>query len=170
MCFQKRLKRPEFPYEYDIFHVCSLLWVKEAMLSLVSVMVIETEVVAVLPDAIPRRSWALTTTTYWLLVSRSRVFILQLITPGRRWQIWADGGQRGRWGRVISEVSADSYSSELTRAHRKLMKNKTQTCDAVNFEGWLILDQRVSELSISSGGVIRICCPHLNYFSSCIWT
>lgn len=80
--FFKMLK-PQFPYEHNIFHVCSLLWMKEAMLSLVSVMVIETEVVAVLPEAIPLRSWALTTTTYWLLVSRSRVFILQLITPGR---------------------------------------------------------------------------------------
>lgn len=81
--FKKGSNDLSFPYEYDVFHVCSLLRVKEAMLSLVSVMVIETEVVAVLPDAIPRRSWALTTTTYWLLVSRSRVFILQLITPGR---------------------------------------------------------------------------------------
>lgn len=78
------------------FHMRFLLRMKEAMLSLVSVMVIETEVVAVLPDAIPRRSWALTTTTYWLLVSRSRVFILQLITPGR------DGDRFGQTGGVLS--------------------------------------------------------------------
>lgn len=57
---------------------------KEAMLSLMSVMVMETEVVAVLPETIPLISCALTTTTYWPLVSRSRVFVLQLITPAQR--------------------------------------------------------------------------------------
>lgn len=75
-----------------------------------------------------------------------------------------------RRGGVTSEVSADSYSGELTKAHQKQVKNKTQTCDAVDFEGWMILDQRVSELSISSAGVIGICCPHLNNFSSYRWT
>lgn len=39
-----------------VFHKRSLLRMKEAMLSLVSVMVIETEVVAVLPEVIPLRS------------------------------------------------------------------------------------------------------------------
>lgn len=52
-------------------------------MSLMSVMVMETEVVAVLPELIPLKSWALTTTTYWLLVSRSRLLTLQLITPAR---------------------------------------------------------------------------------------
>lgn len=61
----------------------ALLWVKEAWLSLVSPTVMVTEVVDVLPEGIPLMSWALTTTTYWLLVSRSRVFVLELITPER---------------------------------------------------------------------------------------
>lgn len=49
-----------------------------------SVMVIVTEVVAVLPESIPLMSWALTTTTYWLLVSRSRVSVVHVITPAER--------------------------------------------------------------------------------------
>lgn len=53
-------------------------------MSLMSVMVMETEVVAVLPEFIPLMSWALTTTTYWLLVSRSRLLTLQVITPARQ--------------------------------------------------------------------------------------
>lgn len=48
-----------------------------------SVIVMETEVVAVLPELIPLMSWALTTTMNWLLLSRSRLLILQLITPAR---------------------------------------------------------------------------------------
>ncbi len=44
--------------------LCCLLRVKEAILSLVSVMEMVTEVVAVLPEAIPLMSCALTTTTY----------------------------------------------------------------------------------------------------------
>lgn len=90
---------------------CSLRRIKEAKLSLMSVMLMVTEVVAVLPEGIPLMSWALTTTTYWLLVSRSRVFILQLITPAeRQWQRQTD-----REG-VNREVSSDSYSSRLKTA------------------------------------------------------
>lgn len=98
---------------YLIFKLtlCFLLRMKEALLSLVSMMLMETEVVAVLPEAIPLMSWAFTTTTYWLLVSRSRVFILQLITPAeRQWQRQAE--RKG----VIFEVTADSYPTELKTA------------------------------------------------------
>lgn len=64
--------------------ICVLLLVNEAKLSLTSVTVMVTVVVAVLPVGIPLMSWALTTSTYWLVVSRSREFILQLITPAER--------------------------------------------------------------------------------------
>lgn len=63
-----------------------------------SVMVMETEVVAVLPELIPLMSWALTTTMYWLLVSRSRLLTLQLITPARhrRAHVWLELTANGK--------------------------------------------------------------------------
>lgn len=72
-----------------------------------SVILIVTEVVAVLPEANPLMSWALTTTKYSSLVSRSKVFILQLITPAegqRKSETFGEG--------VIFQVNSDSYYSK----------------------------------------------------------
>lgn len=161
----------------DFKNKISLLRVKEAMLSLVSVTVMLTVVVDVLPEAIPLMSWALTTTTYWLLVSRSRVLVLQLITPAeRQWERRTDGEG------VIFEVSSDSYSSKnsfidlLKKKKTVLLQDKDHvgdqssepTCDTVDLEGRKVsvLVQRVPELSVSGAGIIGIGCPHLHYFSS----
>lgn len=146
-----------------------------------SVILIVTEVVAVLPEANPLMSWALTTTTYSSLVSRSKVFILQLITPAegqRKSETFGEG--------VIFQVNSDSYYSKnslkpssdpklICQDEKRPLKQgkhggyhwSQPTCDAVDFKGWNVsMGQRVPEFCISSGGVICISSFHLNHYSS----